>query len=144
MDRRDFVRRLTAAGPAALACAGVLPLGACAGVPYLVGEPGEGSVRVPLASVPEGSGAFVRLPGEDRPVYLHRGEGDEWIALLARCTHRGCQPEPVADRLVCPCHGSEFDLEGRVLLGPAERPLVRYPVEVRGAHAVLRLTGARP
>jgi len=59
------------------------------------------------------------------------------VALLARCTHRGCQPEPVGDRLVCPCHGSEFDLRGSVLEGPADRPLTRYDVAVDGDDLVI-------
>jgi Rieske Fe-S protein len=47
----------------------------------------------------------------------------------------------VGDRLVCPCHGSEYDLLGRVLEGPAERPLTRFPVSVEGDDLVIVLTG---
>ena len=50
-----------------------------------------------------------------------------WYALLGRCTHLGCRPalDPTARLLVCPCHGSRFDLQGRVVKGPAERALPR-------------------
>ena len=59
-------------------------------------------------------------------VWLLRDEGG-WYALLNRCTHLGCQPtlDPQARLLLCPCHGSRFDLQGRVIKGPAPRPLAR-------------------
>jgi Rieske Fe-S protein len=45
----------------------------------------------------------------------------------------------VADRLVCPCHGSEFSFEGQVLEGPAERPLRRYEVGEEGNALIIHL-----
>jgi Rieske Fe-S protein len=76
-----------------------------------------------------------------RPIYLRRLDSGEITALLASCTHQGCQPEPVADRLACPCHGSEFGFDGSVLQGPAERPLTRYPVTVEGSELVVWVDG---
>jgi Rieske Fe-S protein len=32
-------------------------------------------------------------------------------------------------RLVCPCHGSMYGRDGRVLRGPTQAPLDRFPVE---------------
>jgi Rieske Fe-S protein len=53
-------------------------------------------------------------------------------ALSSRCTHLGCTVRWDAEgrRFTCPCHGSTFDIEGRVTHGPAERPLERHPVHV--------------
>ncbi len=51
-------------------------------------------------------------------------------AWSARCTHLGCRLDRVIDGVVvCPCHGSRFDDQGRVLNGPAARPL--QPLQVR-------------
>ena len=36
---------------------------------------------------------------------------------------------PVAGVISCPCHGSQYDLEGRVRRGPAQLPLARYETE---------------
>ena len=48
------------------------------------------------------------------------------------CTHLGCGYRWESDRQVffCPCHGSVFDIEGRVLAGPAPRPLDTLPVKI--------------
>lgn len=38
------------------------------------------------------------------------------------CTHMGCilSLDPVNQKLNCPCHGSQFGLNGKVLSGPAD------------------------
>jgi cytochrome b6-f complex iron-sulfur subunit len=50
-------------------------------------------------------------------------------ALSAVCTHLGCNVAHDEGRgFACPCHGSNFDLEGRVLSGPAAWPLPHFPL----------------
>jgi cytochrome b6-f complex iron-sulfur subunit len=56
--------------------------------------------------------------------------------------HRGCQVEPAADRLVCPCHGSEYTYTGDILKGPTELPLRRFPVSADANAVVIELGGA--
>ena len=55
-------------------------------------------------------------------------DGDEVYALDLVCTHLGCTVQVTPTGLICPCHGSSFDRLGRVLEGPADRPLSRYRV----------------
>lgn len=115
-------------------------LAGCAGTPYVSMRPAPSGGRVPLASIPDG-GAFVRVPGA-HPVFLRLDAGRRPHAFSSRCTHRGCQVEPEGLRLACPCHGSVFDLEGRVVEGPAERPLLRVPARIDGEDVVLDVAGA--
>jgi Rieske Fe-S protein len=44
-----------------------------------------------------------------------------------RCTHLGCllRFNAAETSWDCPCHGSRFDVDGRVLEGPAVDPLER-------------------
>lgn len=85
--------------------------------------------------------AFVQAPDMERPVYVRREISGDVVAVHARCTHRGCQPEPIGDRLVCPCHGSEFSFEGTVLRGPAELSLTRYGVSEEGDDLIVWVDG---
>lgn len=39
------------------------------------------------------------------------------------CTHMGCILDLSGNKLLCPCHGSEFSLDGKVLEGPARDAL---------------------
>jgi Rieske Fe-S protein len=56
-------------------------------------------------------------------------EGDAIHALGLVCTHLGCTVTVTGSGLSCPCHGSRFDRQGKVLKGPADRPLNRLKVE---------------
>lgn len=80
---------------------------------------------------------------EQQPGYaqnLHRSIKPEFAVLLGICTHLGCSPTYRPDvapedlgpkwrgGFLCPCHGSRFDLAGRVYKGvPAPTNLVVPP-----------------
>lgn len=55
-------------------------------------------------------------------------------AWSGRCTHLGCRLDRVQDGVVvCPCHGSRYDDQGRVLTGPATKPLQPLRVQANAA-----------
>jgi len=46
--------------------------------------------------------------------------GTELAIYSSRCTHLGCRiNKSTQDTLICPCHGSAFGIDGKVLKGPA-------------------------
>lgn len=53
-----------------------------------------------------------------------------FYAFESRCTHLGCTPNwfGVENRFKCPCHGSNFNLQGEVVAGPAPEPLKRVEI----------------
>ena len=59
------------------------------------------------------------------------------VAFSAICTHLGCTVAPQGKQLDCPCHGSVYDaFTGKVINGPAPRPLPSIPVTVQGGQVV--------
>lgn len=63
-------------------------------------------------------------------------------ALSAKCTHLGCTINKAENgRLLCPCHGSEFDLEGKVIKGPAYKNLEIIPVKMNEDGTQIEITG---
>lgn len=48
---------------------------------------------------------------------------DGIAAMSLVCTHLGCIVKGTKNGFACPCHGSKFDTAGRVVAGPAPRPL---------------------
>ena len=55
-------------------------------------------------------------------------------AVNPTCTHAGCTVNWAAksQKFVCPCHASEFGTDGKVLKGPASKPLKTYKAKVEG------------
>lgn len=52
----------------------------------------------------------------------------ETIVFSSECTHLGCKIREIKQgRLVCPCHGSEYNLNGVPVKGPAFKPLEKIP-----------------
>lgn len=66
---------------------------------------------------------------EDQKVWLIRSEKGLY-ALSAICTHLGCTPRWVNEEglFKCPCHGSNFNINGDVIAGPAPSALRRFSI----------------
>ncbi len=92
---------------------------------YLRQQPNFKSSRE-LESVAAGEGRIVEMLEEKFGVY--RDEKGSLNIVSAECTHLKCTVSWNADEKSwdCPCHGSRFSYEGKVLNGPANRDLPYY------------------
>jgi cytochrome b6-f complex iron-sulfur subunit len=54
---------------------------------------------------------------------LIRTSQTQYLAVNLICKHKGCTVELQGDKFVCPCHGSEYTLDGKVTTGPAKTNL---------------------
>jgi glycine/D-amino acid oxidase-like deaminating enzyme/nitrite reductase/ring-hydroxylating ferredoxin subunit len=90
---------------------------------HFVGDRLPGPARPPADGLAPGEGAVLSVDGRRCAVY--RDEDGQLHAVSARCTHLGCLVAFNATERTweCPCHGSRFDVDGKVLQGPAVRPL---------------------
>lgn len=60
--------------------------------------------------------------------WVVRTDQNKVVAFNPSCTHLGCAYhwENSAKQFICPCHGSAFTVDGKVVKGPAPRNLDRY------------------
>jgi cytochrome b6-f complex iron-sulfur subunit len=111
-----------------------LSLGGCASVAVTRLTPVDGRVRIVVADHPRLAepGGYLRVQpeGAGELIYLVTLGTGGYAALSSICTHLGCTVDVQGGHLVCPCHGSTYERDGRVVRGPAEVPLRRYPVTV--------------
>jgi len=117
LSRRDFLKL---ARTALLTLSGLLGLGGLlrflsyqsqppAPTEFILGKPGD---------YPSGSRTLLpQVPA----LLIHNSTG--FTALSLVCPHLGCTVEPQPDGFTCPCHGSRFDLSGKVMRGPAGKAL---------------------
>ncbi len=61
----------------------------------------------------------------EHKIYIYRDNTGVKV-VSAICTHLGCVLEKAEEGFQCPCHGSFFDEEGKVLYGPAAKDLPWY------------------
>lgn len=59
---------------------------------------------------------------------LIRTSQTQFVAVNLICKHKGCTVELTGNKFVCPCHGSEYDINGNVTEGPSKKNLDTYEV----------------
>ncbi|HEY2574571.1 MAG TPA: ubiquinol-cytochrome c reductase iron-sulfur subunit [Verrucomicrobiaceae bacterium] len=77
------------------------------------------------------------------PIVINRGDNDAFYALDPTCTHQGCQVGNYNSFVMpCDCHGSQYNIEGKVVMGPAQFDLSSYPSQFDGDDLLeIELTG---
>jgi thiosulfate dehydrogenase [quinone] large subunit len=138
LERRS-VLRVGITGALAVAFAGAGKFFAKAAPATSTSAAGKGTKIVKLTSLKVGAARnFVASNGA--PAILFRTKKGVF-AYSAICTHQGCTVSysTSSKTLKCPCHGAEFDpnKSGQVVNGPAETPLGKVKVAVKGAWVIL-------
>ncbi|MBE9168458.1 cytochrome b6-f complex iron-sulfur subunit [Pleurocapsales cyanobacterium LEGE 06147] len=144
MSRRQLLNFITGAVVAATASAAIYPAAKFFIPPSEVSEDGSILAKdikgnlIPASQIlaePPGTRALIAgLAGE--PTYLtvrEDGTLHPW-GIVDNCTHLGCTfPwNPNDNQFQCPCHGSRYDPDGRVVRGPAPLPLQLVHINVEG------------
>jgi ubiquinol-cytochrome c reductase iron-sulfur subunit len=106
----------------------------------------QAQVEVDLANIPQGKSVVLKWRG--KPIFIRHRTPEEieearsvpmgelrdpqrdeervqkaqWLVMLGICTHLGCVPIAESGDYggwYCPCHGSHYDISGRIRKGPA-------------------------
>jgi menaquinol-cytochrome c reductase iron-sulfur subunit len=80
-----------------------------------------------------------RKVSEKASTWVVRTDDHSVVAFDPACTHLGCAYhwDVPAKHFICPCHASAFSIDGKVLAGPAPRPLDRYITKVEGGKILI-------
>jgi ubiquinol-cytochrome c reductase iron-sulfur subunit len=88
----------------------------------------EQANSVPVDSLPDPYARNANLPDDAPATDANRAVPgrEEWLIVIGVCTHLGCIPlgnQGEYDGWFCPCHGSVYDVSGRIRQGPAPENL---------------------
>ena len=114
------------------------------------------TIEVDISSIEPGS--FLKVAWRGKPIYIRRRTNEEiadaekddnlnlpdpqkdidrvqkkeWLVVVGVCTHLGSIPianQGEYEGWFCPCHGSHYDISGRIRKGPAPTNLEVPPYE---------------
>ena len=88
-----------------------------------------------------GGSIIGKASGYSNPIVIARVDGSTFAALDAICTHLRCTVTYNALNLTldCPCHGSTYEVDGRVIGGPAPRSLTKFTASSDGTMLTIGL-----
>jgi thiosulfate dehydrogenase [quinone] large subunit len=105
------------------------------------GSSSQGSLLGPASDVAVGKPATFTVPSSGDPGIVLEIATNDFVAYDTVCPHMGCTVgySASANLLVCPCHGSQFQVvNGDVLGGPAPHGLTKLDV-IKGSDGNLYL-----
>lgn len=142
--RRTFLKQAGSLGVCACCIGASSFLSSCAAskrttsaVPFT--ETAE-TVTIPVAVFNDKNSVTIKTKKFEDPVFIGKNPDGSYLSLLMHCPHKGCTVNVTPDKFVCPCHGSQFALDGALLKGPAKSALQSLTTTVVGQNVMVQLT----
>lgn len=142
-NRREFIQTMAAVGAVATAAGVLLPAFAQAAdeLVAVLGKVKDLNEKGPVFVKADFKDAKGNIVLEDKLYVRWDKAAGDWVILSAICTHLKCKLD-VADGgkgFKCPCHGSTFDLNGKVQKKPAKKDLPSYGAKAYEEDGQLKL-----
>ncbi len=130
INRRTFFKQ-TGRSIMGITIIGSIPLLiSCASNPTGVGNTHK-TLTVDVSSLTEDNTSVLATSPDGEPILIIRLSASSYETLLMICSHEGCTSPQIglqdSGLITCVCHGSAFDIHGKVVGGPANSNLISYP-----------------
>lgn len=147
MDRKEFIK---ACGMACVASLGISTLlQSCASAHYYASNELSGEyLKVSTTEFTQDKKGqpinrkYVLVKSEKLqfPIYLYKLSDSDYSALWMECSHQGAELSAQGEFLTCPSHGSEFDKNGTVTQGPAQKNLRKFKTKIESEFIYIHLS----
>jgi menaquinol-cytochrome c reductase iron-sulfur subunit len=80
-----------------------------------------------------------KVINEKKTAWVVKMPDNSIVAYGPQCTHLGCAYhwDDAKTQFICPCHNSFFSIDGKLISGPAPRPLDKYLTKIDGTKLML-------
>lgn len=134
----EISRRVVLAGACSLFALGASALPAAAQTAMRRLPDGRVEVRVSTVPALSAVGGAVSIGSvKGVPVGVARTGPSTYRAFSLRCPHQGIPVKRSEQGWTCPAHGSQFEADGDLVLGPATRALSRIPASLKRGNLVV-------
>lgn len=133
MDRKEFLIKF---GKGTAAAVAFTCLGGCSESEGITAPPTPTNVDFTLDLTESANSSLNNIGGSliRNGIVIGKVSQTEFSAVSQACTHQGTtvQFQQSNNRFHCPNHGSNFNLNGGVINGPATSPLKKFNTELNG------------
>jgi cytochrome b6-f complex iron-sulfur subunit len=148
MNRREFIEKACLSGIGIVASASIL---SSLEIPSIKASPrpgvfhGNRDIPLRLEDTPElkevGGVYHLTIDEIEKDLLVVRTGEETFIAVDIKCTHKGCDVkyEDKRNIFVCPCHDSNFDINGIPKGGPATKPLGTYKTSFKDGEVTIHI-----
>ena len=139
MERRSFIKS-TCTACLLLGTGSLLStLASCSSTAVFKVPIVDDQITIPLALFDQAALQIVRPHDYEYDVAVRKNTDGKYIALLMQCTHADNGLMSTGNGYTCNLHGSNFDNNGAVTKGPAERPLKKLQVVQTNNNITIKL-----
>ena len=87
-------------------------------------------VTIPIKEFELNDYKLVRVNNYDYDLAVQKNSNGTYTTMVLMCTHAGQPLTRTGKNYYCALHGSQFDHEGHVTKGPAEKDMMLLPTQI--------------
>jgi cytochrome b6-f complex iron-sulfur subunit len=135
MKRRDFINWVGLGG-----IASSLPIAIAACSSGITSATGDWQTVGTSAELDKTGQLLAKNSPAGPVLVVGTSKGANLTAVNPTCPHANCTVawQAEAKKFACPCHGSEFGIDGKVQKGPATEALKSYAAKIEGNSVVVK------
>ncbi len=141
MERRNFVK--STCNICLLGAAGIFTarLTSCSPPAFPVFRTGltDNTIVVPANLFDKSPVQIVRAKNMFYDIAVKKNEDNSYSAMQLLCTHQQTQLNVTGNGYTCPLHGSQFDKNGNVKKGPAEKSLHQFKTFISDNNIIIEI-----